>query len=40
MERELFHIRDRVFIVNAKESIVRNFEKVVSWYYQKVDGLS
>jgi hypothetical protein len=26
MERELFGIRDRVFIVNAKESIVRNIE--------------
>jgi len=24
LERELFGIRDRVFIVNAKESIVRN----------------
>jgi hypothetical protein len=29
LERELFGIRDRVFIVNAKESIVRNLELVL-----------
>ncbi len=39
MERELFRIRDRVFIVNAKESILQNFEKVMSWHYQRAEGL-
>jgi hypothetical protein len=32
LERELFHIQDRIFLVNAKESIIGNIEKVVSWY--------
>ena len=35
MERELFQIQDRIFIVNAKESVIQNFERVMSWYYQK-----
>ncbi len=35
MERELFQINNRIFIVNAKESILQNFEKVMSWFYQK-----
>src|SRR5512143_1074960 len=30
LERELFQIEDRVFIVNAKESLIQNIEKVVS----------
>ena len=34
MERELFTIRDRIFIVNAKEDIVRNLQKVLSRYYK------
>ncbi len=34
MERELFQISDRIFIVNAKESIIQNMQKVISWYYQ------
>jgi hypothetical protein len=33
IERELFEIENRIFIINAKESIIRNIEKVVSWYY-------
>lgn len=33
MERELFQIRDRIFIVNAKESIIGNLEKVIARYY-------
>jgi hypothetical protein len=36
IERELFEIGEignRIFIINAKESIIRNIEKVVSWYY-------
>jgi hypothetical protein len=34
VERELFHIQDRIFIVNAKESINRNIEKVVARLFQ------
>jgi hypothetical protein len=30
IERELFHIQERIFIVNAKESIVRNLERTIS----------
>lgn len=40
MERDLFQIRDRIFIINAKESIVRNIEKVASWHYQKIGNLT
>jgi len=39
VERELFQIRNRIFIMNAKESIVRNIEKAVSRYYQGTVGL-
>jgi len=39
MERELFQIQDRSFIVNAKESIIGNIEKVVSRHYQKAGNL-
>jgi hypothetical protein len=35
MERELFQINDKIFIVNAKESIIQNFKRVMSWHYQK-----
>ena len=34
MERELFTIQDKVFIINAKEDIVRNLQKALSWYYK------
>jgi hypothetical protein len=34
MERELFQLQDRIFIVNAKEDIVRNIQKVAYWYYK------
>jgi hypothetical protein len=34
IERELFHIQGRIFIVNAKESIGGNIEKVVARYFQ------
>ena len=40
LERELFHIQDRIFIVNAKESILQNIEKIVSRYYQKTATLA
>jgi len=38
VERELFHIQDRIFIVNAKESIGRNIEKVVARFFQQRPG--
>jgi hypothetical protein len=34
MERELFTIQDRIFIINAKEDIVRNIQRVLYWYYK------
>jgi hypothetical protein len=34
IERELFGVRDRLFILNAKESISRNLEKAISRYFQ------
>ena len=30
IERELFHVEDRIYIVNAKESISRNLERTIS----------
>ena len=30
IEREIFHIEDRIYIVNAKESISRNLERTIS----------
>ncbi len=38
LERELFSVQDRIFIVNAKESISRNLEKVVSCYFRGAAG--
>ncbi len=35
MEKELFQIQDRLFIVNAKDSIAANIEKVLIWYFRK-----
>ena len=35
IERELFQVRDRIFIINAKESILRNIETATGWYYRK-----
>ncbi len=34
MERELFQVQDRIFIVNAKESIAGNLGRVVSRYFR------
>jgi len=36
MKKELFQIWDRVFIINAKDSIVGNIEKVFNWYFRRV----
>jgi len=35
MEKELFQIWDRIFIINAKDSITTNIEKVLSWYFKR-----
>jgi hypothetical protein len=35
LERELFQIEDSIFIVNAKESLIQNIEKVVSRFFKK-----
>jgi hypothetical protein len=36
MEKELFQIWHKIFIINAKDSIANNIEKVLSWYYKKI----
>jgi len=35
IERELFEIDNRIFIINAKESIIRNIEKVTYRFYKQ-----
>jgi hypothetical protein len=35
IEKELFHILDRIFIINAKESIAANIEKVLCRYFRR-----
>ena len=35
MERELFHVNDRIFIVNAREEVLQNIQAVLSWYYRR-----
>ncbi len=35
MEKELFQIQDKIFIINAKDSIAANIEKVLSWYFRR-----
>jgi hypothetical protein len=32
IEKELFHIANKMFIINAKGGIERNIEKVIRWY--------
>ncbi len=36
MEKELFQILDKIFIINAKDSIASNIEKVLSWYFRRI----
>jgi hypothetical protein len=36
MEKELFQIWHKTFIINAKDSISNNIEQVLSWYYKKI----
>jgi hypothetical protein len=35
IEKELFQIWDKMFIINAKDSIPHNIEKVLSWYFRR-----
>jgi hypothetical protein len=35
MEKELFQIEGRIFIINAKDSIERNLEKVLNSYFRR-----
>jgi len=34
MERELFEIGQRLFIINAKDSVIANIEKVLQRYFR------
>ncbi len=34
IEKELFQIKGRIFIINAKDSIINNIEKVLSYYFK------
>jgi hypothetical protein len=41
MERELFEIqteRPKIFIINAKDSIINNIEKVLARYFRRSNG--
>lgn len=35
IKKELFRIWDRIFIINAKDSITSNIGKVLSWYFRR-----
>ncbi len=35
MEKELFQIKGRIYIINAKDSIIRNMEAVISRYFRR-----
>jgi len=35
MEKELFQIQDKIFIINGKDSIAANIEKVLCWYFRR-----
>lgn len=34
MVKELFHIGNNMFIINSKDSVVANIEKVLSWHFR------
>lgn len=36
LEKELFQIENKIFIINAKDSIIHNIEKVLSWYFRRL----
>ena len=35
MEKELFEIWNKIFIINAKDNIVNNLEKVLQWHFRR-----
>jgi hypothetical protein len=35
LEREIFQVQKSVFIMNAKESIIKNIEKIAYWHYTR-----
>jgi hypothetical protein len=35
MEKELFQMQDRIFIINAKGGIIGNIQKVLQWYFRR-----
>jgi len=35
IEKELFQTGNRIFIINSKDSIVRNIETVMNWYFRR-----
>jgi hypothetical protein len=35
IERELFQTGERIFIINSKDSIVRNLEAMLNWYFRR-----
>jgi hypothetical protein len=35
IEKELFHIEDKIFIINAADSIVHNIEKVLTRFFRR-----
>jgi hypothetical protein len=35
MEKELFQIEDRIFVINSKDNVAANIEKVLSWYFRR-----
>lgn len=39
MEKELFKAGERIFIINSKDSILRNIETVLNWYYRRCGGI-
>lgn len=35
MEKELFQIQNRIFIINAKGGIISNIQKILQWYFRR-----
>ncbi len=35
IEKELFRIKERIFIINSKDSIIRNIETVLNRYFRR-----
>lgn len=39
IEKELFQIGDRIFIINTKDSIIHNIEVALKWYFRRKDDV-